>query len=159
MREPFLVKWPGKAAAGATSDEMVIGMDFYPTLLEMAGLPPRPDQHQDGVSLVPLLTGQRETLERDRIFWHYPHYHRTQPYGAIRHDNMKLIEFFENGKLELYDLTADPKEQQNLAVAHPEKAQQLLKKLKEWRQSVDAQMMTANPEYNPKRAHFKLQKK
>jgi arylsulfatase A-like enzyme len=149
VREPFVVKWPGKTVAGSTCDEMVIGMDFYPTMLEMAGLPARPDQHMDGVSIVPLLTGKRTTLDRETLYWHYPHYHRTKPYGAIRQGDMKLIEFFEDGKLELYDLKADPTESKNLAAAHPEKAQELLKKLKQWRREVDAQMMTDNPNYKP----------
>ncbi|MGJ8643248.1 MAG: sulfatase [Luteolibacter sp.] len=149
VREPFVVKWPGKTALGSTCEEMVIGMDFYPTMLEMAGLPPRPDEHQDGVSLVPLLTGKIATMDRDTLYWHYPHYHRTKPYGAIREGNMKLIEFFEDGALELYDLNSDPKESKNLAVTNPEQAQELLKKLKQWRKSVDAQMMTENPKFDP----------
>ena len=145
VREPFVVRWPGKTKAGSRCDEMVIGMDFYPTFLEMAGLPPRPDQHQDGVSIVPLLTGESSTLERDVLYWHYPHYHRTKPYGAIRHGDMKLIEFFEDGNLELYDLKADPNETKNLAASQPEKAKELLEELVIWRKSVDAQMMTENP--------------
>jgi arylsulfatase A-like enzyme len=151
VREPFVVKWPGKIAPSSSCDEMVIGTDFYPTMLEMAGLPARPDQHQDGVSILPLLTGKSKELERDVLFWHYPHYHRTKPYGAIRHGDMKLIEFFEDGDLELYDLKADPKETNNLAKKNPEKAQALLKELKAWRKSVNAQMPTKNPKYNPAR--------
>lgn len=149
VREPLLVKWPGKTKAGSTSDAMVIGTDFYPTLLDMAGLPPHPKQHQDGISIVPLLTGDEASLGRDMLFWHYPHYHRTKPYGAIRHGDMKLIEFFETGKLELYNLKQDPNETNNLAESEPEKAQALLKELVTWRKSVGAQMMTDNPNYDP----------
>lgn len=148
-REPFLVKWPGKTKAGSICDEKVIGTDFYPTILEMAGLPLKPDQHRDGVSMVPLLTGASEKLAREDLFWHYPHYHRTKPYGAIRSGDWKLIEFFEDGALELYDLTTDPHETKNLAAEQPEKAQQLLKKLVAWREQVGAQMMTPNPNYDP----------
>jgi arylsulfatase A-like enzyme len=149
VREPFLVKWPGKTAAGSTCDEMVIGTDFYPTMLEIAGLPQRPEQHPDGVSIVPLLTGAKTSLPRETLYWHYPHYHRTKPYGAIRHGDWKLIEFFENGNLELFNLASDPRETQNLAEAQPEKTQELLAMLQQWRVSVDAQMMTDNPAYDP----------
>lgn len=143
------MKWPGKTKAGSICDEKVIGTDFYPTILEMAGLPLKPDQHRDGVSMVPLLTGASEKLAREDLFWHYPHYHRTKPYGAIRSGDWKLIEFFEDGALELYDLTTDPHETKNLAAEQPEKAQQLLKKLVAWREQVGAQMMTPNPNYDP----------
>ena len=159
VREPFVVKWPGKIAEKSTSDEIVIGTDFYPTMLDMAGLPARPDQHEDGVSILPLLTGKSAVLDRDKLFWHYPHYHRTKPYGAIRHGDMKLIEFFEDGELELYDLKADPKESNNLAKKQPEKAEALLKELKAWRKSVNAQMPTPNPKYDPNRGGKKKGKK
>ncbi len=149
VREPFVVKWPGKTAVGSTCEEMVIGTDFYPTMLEMAGLPQRPEQHRDGVSIVPLLTGAKTSLPRETLYWHYPHYHRTKPYGAIRHGDWKLIEFFENGSLELFNLAADPRETQNLAETQPEKTQELLAMLQRWRTSVDAQIMTDNPAYDP----------
>ena len=148
-REPFIVKWPGKTKAGSQCGEKVIGTDFYPTMLEMAGLPLRPEQHQDGVSIVSLLTGETEQLNRNSLYWHYPHYHRTKPYGAVRNGDMKLIEFFEDGALELYNLRKDPHETDNLAAAQPETAQRLLKELKAWRTSVGAQMMPDNPKYDP----------
>ncbi len=155
VREPLIVKWPGKIKAGSTNDEMVIGMDFYPTIMEFAGLAAKPDQHADGVSLVPLLSGAKTELDRDTLYWHYPHYHRTKPYGAIREGDWKLIEFFEDGKLELYDLKNDPSETKDLAASNPEKAQQLLEKLKAWRVSVKAQMMTPNPNYVPEKQKTK----
>jgi arylsulfatase A-like enzyme len=96
-----------------------------------------------------LLTGEGKAPERDTLYWHYPHYHRTKPYGAIREGDWKLIEFFEDGALELFDLKADPSESKNLAAVNPEKASELLAKLKAWRVSVDAQMMTPNPNYDP----------
>jgi arylsulfatase A len=149
VREPLIVKWPGKIKAGSTTDEMVIGMDFYPTILEFAGLAAKPNQHADGVSIAPLLSGTKTELDRDAIYWHYPHYHRTKPYGAIRDGDWKLIEFFEDGKLELFDLKNDPFETKDLAESNPEKAKQLLDKIKVWRSSVNAQMMTPNPSYSP----------
>ncbi len=151
VREPFVVKWPGKTKAGSRCDEMVIGMDIYPTVLEIAGLPARPDQHQDGVSIVPLLTGETDRLDREQLFWHYPHYHRTNPYSAMRQGDWKLIEFMEDGALELYNLESDPNEVTNLAQTHPEKAQELRKGLVAWRVSIGAQRMTENPDYDPAR--------
>ncbi len=149
VREPLIVKWPGKIAQGTACDEMVIGMDFYPTLLEFAGLDPLPEEHKDGISIAPLLTGAKKGLERDTLYWHYPHYHRTKPYGATRNGNWKLIEYFEDERLELFDLEADPYERNDLAGAKPEKAAELLAKLKKWRKDVDAQMPTPNPRHNP----------
>jgi arylsulfatase A-like enzyme len=149
VREPLIAKWPGKIAKGSACDEMVIGMDFYPTLLEFARMDPLPAEHQDGISIAPLLTGAKKKLERDTLYWHYPHYHRTKPYGAIRKGDLKLIEFFEDGRLELFDLKADPYERDDLAKAMPEKAAELLVKLKGWRKEVNAQMPTPNPRYDP----------
>ena len=148
-REPAIVKWPGKVAPGSQCDVPVIGTDFYPTMLEMANLPLRPEAHLDGQSLVPLLAGQADSLDRDALCWHYPHYHSTPPYGAIRKGNFKLIEFFEDGSLELYDLAADSAESVNLVDEQPEKAKQLLADLRAWRSSVNAQMPTPNPNYDP----------
>lgn len=148
VREPLIVKYPGKITKGSVCDEMVIGMDFYPTLLEFAGLNPLPEEHKDGVSITPLLTGVKKSLDRNALYWHYPHYHRTKPYGAIRAGNWKLIEFFEDERLELFDLKADPNERNDLAGAKPEKAAELLMKLKKWRKDVDAQMPTPNPRHN-----------
>lgn len=148
VREPTTVRWPGKIAAGTECDEVIIGTDFYPTILEMAALQPRPDQHQDGVSIVPLLTGEADGLDREAVYWHYPHYHRTKPYGAVREGDWKLIEFYEDGKLELYNLKVDQNETENVADSETATAQRLLEKLSQWRVSVDAQMMTDNPNWD-----------
>lgn len=158
VREPFVVKWPRKTRAGSVCYEPVIGTDFYPTILEMAGLPLRPNEHVDGVSIVPLLTHSSAHLKRNQLFWHYPHYHRTQPYGATRHGDWKLIEFFEDGRLELYNLKHDPYETTNLANSRPEKANELLKELQAWRKAVGAQEMSANPNYDPTKVNWKNRK-
>ena len=155
VREPLIVKWPGKIKAGSTCEEMVIGTDFYPTILELAEIKAKPDQHPDGVSIAPLLTGNKTDLDRDTLYWHYPHYHRTKPYGAIRDGDWKLIEFFEDGKLELFDLKTDPFEKNDLAGAQPDKAKHLLEKLRAWRTSVNAQMMTPNPNHDPEKQNSK----
>lgn len=147
VREPFFVAGPG-IKPGSTCDVPVIGTDFYPTILDMAGLPLKPDQHNDGVSIKPLLTQTGKIAQRS-LYWHYPHYHRTKPYGAVRNGNYKLIEFFEDGALELYDLQKDISETTNLASSMPEKAAELLKELQTWRTSVNAQMPTPNPKYAP----------
>ena len=139
IREPMIVKWPGVVRSGTTASTPVTSTDFYPTILEMAGLPPKPEQHVDGLSLVPLLK-ESGPLRRDTLYWHYPHYHRTTPAGALLHGDWKLIEYFEDGRLELYNLRDDIGEQHDLASAMPEKARELQKMLADWRRSVSAQM-------------------
>ncbi|QTN34185.1 sulfatase [Akkermansiaceae bacterium] len=149
VREPLIVKWPGKIDAASSCGVPVIGMDFYPTILDLAGLEQRPDQHMDGISIANLLKDPEASLPRETLFWHYPHYHRTKPYGAIRHGDWKLIEFFENGNTELYDLKEDPSEKRDLSKENPAKAAELLGKLAAWRKASGAQMMTPNPNYDP----------
>ncbi|MGI9455759.1 MAG: sulfatase [Aeoliella sp.] len=146
-REPTCVVWPGVTEPGAVSTTPIIGMDFYPTMLEIANLQSRPEQHVDGKSLVPLLE-QSGALDRETLYWHYPHYHRTLPYGAIRHHNWKLIEYFEDGKLMLFNLETDPSESQDVASTDPDKAKELLSMLEAWREQVGAQMPTPNPDYS-----------
>jgi arylsulfatase A-like enzyme len=146
IREPMIVKWPGVVRSGTTASTPVTSTDFYPTILEMAGLPPKPEQHVDGLSIMPLLK-ESGPLRRDTLYWHYPHYHRTTPAGALRHGDWKLIEYFEDGRLELYNLRDDLGEANDLATAMPEKARELQKMLAEWRRSVGAQMPTPNPDY------------
>ena len=144
IRVPMIVKWPGYGKKGTTCEEVVISTDFYPAILEMAGLPLRPGQHVDGVSFVPALKG--ETFERKAIFWHFPHYsnHGMQsPGGAIRLGDYKLLDYFENNSVQLFNLKEDPGEQNNLARVQPEKANELLAMLQAWRKEVSAQMMTA----------------
>ncbi len=149
IRVPLIIKWPGVTSPGSTCSQSVIATDFYPTMLEMAGLPLRPDQHKDGKSFVPLLKGQKMT--RGPIFWHFPHYHGSGsvPSGAVRDGAWKLIEFFETRRLELYDLSDDIGERNNLAEHYPGKVQELLEKMIEFRHQTDAKMPTLNPNYRP----------
>ncbi len=148
IREPMIVRWPGRIDAGSVCDEPVISTDFYPTMLEMAGLPAVPQQHLDGQSMVPLLRGQGSTKDR-AFYWHYPHYGNQggSPGGAVRLGDYKLIEFYEDHHIELYNLRDDLGEQHDLSAANPEKAAQLRRMLHEWRDSIGAAMPTPNPNH------------
>lgn len=145
IRVPWIISAPGVTDAGTTCSTPVTSTDFYPTLLELAGLPPKPTQHCDAMSLVPLLKGGK--LARGPIFWHYPHYGNQggAPCGAVRDGDWKLIEWFEDGSQELFNLRDDPGEKNNVGAAHPDKVQELKTKLVAWRKSVNAQMPTPNP--------------
>jgi arylsulfatase A len=149
IRVPFIVKWPGKTQPGSVSNDPVIGMDVYPTVLEATGQKLRPYQHVDGVSLVPVLTGAGP-LKRDAIYWHYPHYNKHPsafPSGVIRAGDWKLIEAFETGTLTLYNLVDDIGETTDLSGSEPEKLAELHSMLQAWRGEVGADPMRPNPEY------------
>ena len=151
IRVPLIIKWPGHAQAGKVVDAPVIGMDLYPTMLEIAGLTMRPNQHLDGINLAPLLQDATE-LQRQSLFWHFPHYNNhpeTMPQGVIRKGSWKLIESFDPPGLQLYNLEQDPGEADNLARKNNELAMSLLQELQDWRRLVDADMMKPNPDFNP----------
>jgi arylsulfatase A-like enzyme len=147
-REPLMVRWPGTIEAGSTCSVPVSSPDFYPTLLELAGLDPIPQQHCDGMSFAPLLRGET-SLKRDGIFWHYPHYGNQggTPGSSVRAGDYKLIEFFDDGRLELYNLRGDIGEEKNLAEREPEKRDELHALLKEWREKVEAKIPQPNPNW------------
>jgi len=150
IREPMLIRWPGSGSAGTTCDVPVTSTDFYPTILEIAGLELLPGQHMDGISMVPLLTGQAEAGLRP-LFWHYPHYSNQggKPGAAVRLGDYKLIEFFEDSTVELYDLSKDPGEENNISATKPEKARELLEVLHRWQEEVGAKGMDPNPDHDP----------
>ena len=150
VREPMIVVAPGVTPAGSICDSPVISTDFYPTLLQLAGMELRPRQHLDGVSFLPLLKGEAARRTQP-LFWHYPHYHGAgaPPHGAIRDGEWKLIEWFEDGALELYHLPQDPGEQHDLAAAQPDKVKAMHEKLIAWRKDVGALMPTPNPAFDP----------
>jgi arylsulfatase A-like enzyme len=148
IREPWIIRAPGVTKAGTTCETPVITTDFYPTLLQLAGLALFPEQHKDGISLVPLLEGRK--LERNApLFWHYPHFGNQggAPYGAIRDGDWKLIEWFEDGSLELYNVAHDPGEKQDLSREEPGKLRDLHAKMIAWRKEVNAVMPTPNPDF------------
>ena len=150
VRVPWIVCAPGVTKPGSTCDAPVISTDYYPTLLELAGLPAKPEQHLDGVSLVALLKGTATSRGRP-LYWHYPHYGNQggAPHGAIRDGDWKLIEWYEDGALELYNVPADIGEKNNLAAQQPEKVRELRAKLVAWRAEVGAIMPTPNPDFDP----------
>ncbi|MDA1332584.1 MAG: sulfatase [Bacteroidetes bacterium] len=145
IREPMIIKWPGVTSPGATSSISVTSTDFYPTMLDMADVSSNEYQHPDGVSLVPLLEGKNR-LDRDALYWHYPHYGNQggSPSAAVRKGAWKLIEFFEDNRVELYNLQDDIGEQTNLSSREPEKVEELRSMLHDWYLSVDAQFPSAN---------------
>lgn len=147
IRQPYYIHWPN-VTNGGTTDVLATGMDFYPTILEIAGLPSMPQQHIDGVSLVPVLKG--ESLPKRNLFWHYPHYGNQggEPSAMTMDDRWKLIHYFEDSRNELYDLASDPGEKMDVAEQHPEIVNTMLKSILEWQAEVGAQMPSPNPKFN-----------
>ncbi len=147
LRVPFYIRAPGVTRPGSTCATPVIGTDFYPTLLELAGLPLRPRQHVDGVSLVPLLRGG--TLAPRPLFWHYPHYGNQggEPSSVIRKGDWKLIHYWEDNRNELYHLSADVGERHDLAAKEVERTRQLWTELHAWLRATGAKLPRPNPDY------------
>ncbi len=164
IREPMFVRWPGKVTPGTETDIPVTNLDFYPTLLEVAGLEKPEGKILDGKSILPLFSRDKIWEERP-LFWHFPIYlqaylkndtttqdplFRTRPGSAVRLGDWKLIQYFENNDLELYNLNEDIGEQQNLAATHPEKLSEMLEMLESWRKETGAPVpKKLNPEYIP----------
>jgi len=148
IRVPFMIRWPGVTKPGSTCNVPVISTDLYPTFLSLAGLPLRSEQHLDGLSLAPLLRGGTH-LNRNCLYWHYPQYQTLPPHGAVRSGDWKLIEHYEDGALELYNLADDPGEKTNRVAIYPERAGQLSQQLHKHLETLGAQMPTPNPDYNP----------
>lgn len=163
IRVPLIVRWPGTIPRRTVTDVPVISVDFFPTLLELARVDGEPPQALDGVSLVPtFLSGGRTNINREALYWHFPGYFSlagsgpdlwcTRPVGAIRRGAYKLMEFFEDGRLELYDVEKDRGETINLAGAEPARARALQRELAAWRKAIGAAMLEPNPNYAPQHA-------
>ncbi len=149
IRVPLAMWWPGTIRPGLTSAEPVASIDFYSTLVELAGLVPQ--SQLDGASLVPLLSGKRLGESRP-LFWHFPCYiGKSTPSSAVREGDYKLIEFFEDGgHVELYNLRKDPGESNHLASTEPAKASALASTLRTWQSTTQAAIPTQpNPAYDP----------
>lgn len=146
IREPLMIRWPGVTKAGSVLHEPVCSIDFFATFAEAAGVGAL---KTDGISLRPILAGGN--MKERPLFWHYPHYHGAggTPSGAVRVGDWKLLEFFEDNRLELYNLADDLGEQRNLVNREAVRAKGLHEQLLEWRKSVNASMPTLNPEYDP----------
>jgi arylsulfatase A-like enzyme len=151
IRVPYIFRWPGRIPSGATSRYAINSVDLYPTLLTLAGVKPPADYTLDGTGYATVLENPAKQFERPPLFWHFPGYlgggegtWRTTPVGAIRDGNWKLMEFFEDGRRELYNLAQDPGERKNLASKSPEKLAKLSEKLASWRKSVNAPMPATN---------------
>jgi len=160
IREPTIVRWPGRVKPGTTCETPIIGIDFYPTILEIAGAKKPNGKVLDGVSVMPLLTGGR--IAKRPLFWHFPIYlqgkmdgardpaFRTRPGTVVRLGDWKLHEYFEDGGLELYNLREDIGENNNLAERMPDKTEELHEIMKNWRKATNAPVpRTPNPKYAP----------
>ena len=148
IRVPFFVSWPGTIPAGSVSDQPVSGVDIYPTILELAGLPLKPSEHQDGLSLVPAL--QDKPLPERALYWHYPHYGNQggDPVSIVREGNWKLLLFHETDSVELYRLAEDPGERNNVAAQFPTQAQKLHDQLQSWLAEMDRKLPYPNPNFD-----------
>jgi len=148
IRVPLLLRWPSKLAGGKLVDTPVCSTDLRSTILAACGV--ENTSKDDGFNLWPMLSEEKSLPTRD-LYWHYPHYSNQlgKPGGAIRSGDFKLIEFYESGRRELFDLSKDARETRNLAAEKPELVAELAKKLDAWRVAVGAQMMTPNPNYMP----------
>lgn len=149
IRVPLIITGAGVTEKGKTSDVSVTSSDLYPTILDLAGLPARPHQHIDGLSMAGVVNGG-DKPELEPIFWHYPHYNQhpsSNPVSIIRKDSWKLIEFLESGDIELYNLENDIGELKNLAESEPNLAAELLAELQDWKTTVGADPMLANPQF------------
>ncbi len=156
IREPLIIHWPGTIRPGSTCDHPVIGADLVPTIAHLthAGDAPLPC---DGIDIGGLLHGEK-TVQRDALYWHYPHYSDQggRPSGAIREGDWKLIEFFEDMHVELYNLVLDPGETYDFSSSFAERAEDLRRKLHTWRERVAAAMPSPNPDYNPEFASLRV---
>ena len=150
IRVPLIIKWPGKGLQGAICNVPVTSPDFFPTILEMTGIKPKQVQNKDGLSLVPLLTGEKN-IGREAIFWHFPHYsnHGMQsPGGAVRCGDYKLLEYYENSTVQLFNLKNDIEEENDLSSQEQEKVKELLEILHNWQKASSAKLMKPNPVYS-----------
>jgi len=157
VRVPFILRWPSVVHPGTVSEQPVMHVDVFPTFLELSAVKEKPKQPLDGISFVPLLKDAKARLKRDALYWHFPGYlegggpgiWRTTPVGTIRSGDWKLMEFFQDSRLELYNLKDDLSEKNDLAARLPDKTRELHAKLKAWRQALKAAMPKLKSEPKP----------
>ena len=155
IREPFYLYAPGVTKANSTTDIPANGIDWYPTLLELAGVPSPKQQQVDGVSLVPVLNGG--TISERPLYWHYPHYGNQggEPSSILMEDEWKLIYYHEDGRHELYNIDKDVGEQKDLYAKQSKRANAMRGRLHKWLKSVPAEFPAKDPQYDPaKRAAY-----
>lgn len=148
IRVPLIVRWPPKVKAGSTCAAATSSYDLLATIAEVCG---RPAPATDGVSIRALLAGAPQVADRDILYWHYPHYSPQggKPGGAIRQGEFKLIEFYEQGRRELFNVVRDVSESTNLADVEPERVERMAGLLADWRKQLDVQMPGPNPQFVP----------
>jgi arylsulfatase A-like enzyme len=142
---------PGVTEPGSTSATPVNGIDWYPTLLELAGVGVPSEQDVDGVSLVPLLEG--EAIPERPLFWHYPHYGNQggEPSSILMEDQWKLIFYHEDGRYELYNLEEDIGEQNDVADRHPDRLASMKSRLQAWLTETSAKFPKPDPQFDPEK--------
>jgi uncharacterized sulfatase len=147
IRVPLIIRWPGVVSSGSVCRRPAVSHDLYPTLVAAAGGSLPESQVFDGRSLLGLLKAPDSGLEREAIFFHYPHYHHSRPATAVRAGKWKLIEFLDDGAVELYDLAADIGETKDLAAESGERAAELRGRLHDWRRDIEAAVPMPNPAF------------
>ena len=150
IRVPLIIRSPLITQPGGICEQAVLSTDYFPTMIEMAKLEHPAETPIDGMTLVPMLSGNVVPQTRP-LAWHYPHYHGSEwtPGAAYRSGDWKVIEFYEFGDAELYNLATDPGEQKNLAMDDPERLQELRNALADWQQTLNAKMPQPNPDWKP----------
>ncbi len=151
IRVPLMIRWPGLIKPGTECGEMVTSQDFFPTLAEGFGHKKVDLPEHDGVSLLPQLRDPKTRLTRKTLYWHYPHYYpRMTPGSAVRDGNWKLIHYYEDDRMELFNLGEDPGETKDLAATQSDQVRDLRAKLNNWRKSTDAKAPVPNPDWQPR---------
>ena len=151
IRVPLIIRWPGVVDPGTVSNQPVTSVDFFPTILDILGRKPPTGVPIDGVSLKRHLLSQgTQPMEREAIYWHFPHYrHDPGPYSIIRKGDWKLIKFYEGPQFELYNLKEDLGETKDLSNTQPDRVRALDAELMAHLKSVEAKLPRVNPDYRP----------
>jgi len=152
IRVPMIVKWPKVTKSGSTYEGLVSSEDFFPTIAELTGAALPKDQVIDGYSLVPVLKNVKADAERE-LFIHYPVYHHDIPKSALRKGDWKLVQNLVSSEYELYNLKFDQAEEIDLVVSYPEKVDEMKKALKEWQIKTNANTVSENSDFDPKRRY------